>query len=115
MTPPESRATSASASGARARGLAGTAWALDFRPYSLHHLRQVLRVCSFSPCALPPALPPYACPLAFRPQGRRLTSRMSSASYSAYPEGVVSCHGAGRFANSILPFCETDKPTSSFL
>ena len=29
---------------------------------------------------------------------------MSSESYPGYPECVVSCHGAGRLANSIRPF-----------
>src|SRR5262249_11278035 len=62
---------------------------------------QVLRVCSFSTFSLPPAFPPCCCPLAFRPQVRRLTSRMSSASYPGYPECVVSYHGADRLANSI--------------
>src|SRR5262245_38606594 len=62
---------------------------------------QVLRVCRFSTFALPPALPPCCCPLAFQRQVRRLTYRMSSESYPGYPECVVSCHGAGRFANSI--------------
>ena len=62
---------------------------------------QVLRVCRFSTFALPPAFPPCSCPLAFQRQVRRLTSRMSSESYPGYPECVVSCHGAGRFANSI--------------
>ena len=64
---------------------------------------QVLRVCSFSTFALPPAFPPCSCPLAFQRQVRRLTSRMSSESYPGYPECVVSCHGAGRLANSICP------------
>jgi hypothetical protein len=32
---------------------------------------------------------------------------MSSESYLGYPECVVSCHGAGRLANSIRPFFET--------
>src|SRR5262249_32352804 len=64
---------------------------------------QVLRVCRFSTFSLPPAFPPCCCPLAFRRQVRRLTSRMSSESYPGYPECVVSCHGAGRFANSITP------------
>ena len=67
---------------------------------------QVLRVCSFSTFSLPPAFPPCYCPLAFRRQVRRLTSRMSSESYPGYPECVVSCHGAGRLDNSIPPFCE---------
>jgi hypothetical protein len=65
---------------------------------------QVLRVCSFSTFALPPAFPPCCCPLAFRRQVRRLTSRMSSESYPGSPECVVSCHGAGRLANSIRPY-----------
>jgi len=46
-------------------------------------------------------LPPCCCPLAFQHQVRRLASRMSSESYPGYPECVVSCHGADRFANSI--------------
>ena len=41
------------------------------------------------------------------PSLRRLTSRMSSESYPGYPECVVSCHGAGGFANSIRPFFDT--------
>ena len=32
---------------------------------------------------------------------------MSSESYPGYPECVVSCHGAGRLANSIGPIFET--------
>src|SRR5215467_8681080 len=82
-------------------GLAGTNWELDFKQCSFHHIMQVLRVCSFSTFALPPAFPPCYCPLAFQRQVRRLTSRMSSESYPGYPECVVSCHGAERFANSI--------------
>ena len=82
-------------------GLAGTDWELDFKQCSFHHIMQVLRVCRFSTFALPPAFPPCCCPLAFRHQVRRLASRMSSESYPGYPECVVSCHGAGRFANSI--------------
>src|SRR5262245_51687856 len=70
---------------------------------------QVLRVCSFSTFALPPAFPPCCCPLAFRRQVRRLTSRMSSESYPGSPECVVSCHGAGRLANSIPPIRETSR------
>src|SRR5262249_61396309 len=62
---------------------------------------QVLQVCSFSTFTLPPAFPPCCCPLAFRRQVRRLTYRMSSESYPGSPECVVSCHGAGRLANSI--------------
>ena len=105
VTPPSSRAKSASSLGALAMGLAGTDSELDFRQYSFHHIMQVLRVCSFSTFALPPALPPCYCPLAFRRQVRRLTSRMSSESYPGYPECVVSCHGAGRLANSIRALC----------
>jgi hypothetical protein len=41
---------------------------------------------------------------------RRLTSRISSESYPGYPECVVSCHGAGRFANSIRSFFPTPLP-----
>jgi len=68
---------------------------------------QVLRVCRFSTFALPPALPPCCCPLAFQHQVRRPASRMSSESYPGYPECVVSCHGAGGFANSIR-FCSSN-------
>ena len=68
---------------------------------------QVLQVCSFSTFTLPPAFPPCSCPLAFRHQVRRLTSRMSSESYPGSPECVVSCHGAGRLTNSIPPFFAT--------
>src|SRR5713226_5654283 len=77
---------------------------------------QVLRVCSFSTFSLPPAFPPCSCPLAFQRQVRRLTSRMSSESYPGYPECAVSCHGAGRFANSIPPFFDTtpDSKTRGF-
>ena len=107
VTPIESRAQSASSSGALATGLAGTDWELDFKQCSFHHIMQVLRVCRFSTFALPPAFPPCCCPLAFRHQVRRLASRMSSESYPGYPECVVSCHGADRFANSIRTFCET--------
>ena len=71
---------------------------------------QVLRVCRFSTFALPPAFPPCSCPLAFQRQVRRLTSRMSSESYPGYPECVVSCHGADRFANSIPTDCKTRDP-----
>src|SRR5256885_16141076 len=67
---------------------------------SFHHIMQVLRVCRFSTFALPPALLPCCCPLAFQPQVRRLTSRMSSESSPGYPECVVSCHGAGRPSSS---------------
>ena len=81
-------------------GLAGTNGELDFKPCSFHHLMQVLRVCRFSTFALPPAFPPCYCPLAFQHPVRRPTSRMSSESYPGSPECVVSCHGAGRFANS---------------
>ena len=82
-------------------GLAGTNWELDFKQCSFHHIMQVLRVCRFSTFSLPPAFPPCYCPLAFQRQVRRLTYRMSSESYPGYPECVVSCHGAGRLANSI--------------
>ena len=85
-------------------GLAGTDWELDFKQCSFHHIMQVLRVCRFSTFALPPALPPCCCPLAFQHQVRRLASRMSSESYPGYPECVVSCHGADRLTNSIRPF-----------
>jgi len=112
VTPPSSRAKSASSLGALARGLAGTNWELDFRQYSFHHIMQVLRVCSFSTFALPPALPPCCCPLAFRRQVRRLTSRMSSESYPGSPECVVSCHGAGRLTNSITEILKHLKRSS---
>ncbi len=76
-------------------GLPGTNWELDFKQCSFRHIMQVLRVCSFSAFSLPPALPPCSCPLAFRRQVRRLTSRISSESYPGAQEYVVSCHGAG--------------------
>ena len=76
-------------------GLPGTNWELDFKQCSFRHIMQVLRVCSFSAFSLPPALPPCYCPLAFRRQVRRLTSRISSESYPGAQEDVVSCHGAG--------------------
>jgi hypothetical protein len=38
---------------------------------------------------------------------RRLTYRISSESYPGNQGCVVSCHGAGRFANSIPPIFET--------
>ena len=76
-------------------GLSGTNWELDFKQCSFRHIMQVLRVCSFSAFSLPPALPPCYCPLAFRRQVRRLTSRISSESYPGAQEYVVSCHGAG--------------------
>src|SRR2546429_5904855 len=63
---------------------------------------QVLRVCRFSTFALPPALPPCCCPLAFQHQVRRLASRISSESYPGYPECVVSCHGADRVLQQYL-------------
>jgi len=96
---------SVSSSGALAIGYVGTNWELDFKQCSFHHIMQVLRVCRFSTFALPPALPPCCCPLAFQHQVRRLASRISSESYPGYPECAVSCHGAGRFANSIRPLC----------
>ena len=68
---------------------------------------QVLRVCRFSTFSLPPAFPPCCCPLAFQRQVRRLTYKMSSESYPGYPECAVSCHGAGRLANSIPTFVTT--------
>src|SRR3954454_1652372 len=74
---------------------------------------QVLRVYRFSTFALPPALPPCCCPLAFQRQVRRLTSRISSESYPGYPECIVSCHGADRFANSIRRLDE--KPIEDLL
>ena len=66
VTPIESRAQSASSSGALATGLAGTDWELDFKQCSFHHIMQVLRVWSFSAFSLPPAFPPCYCPLIFR-------------------------------------------------
>src|SRR5215831_19197306 len=58
---------------------------------------QVLRVCSFSAFSLPPAFPPCSCPLAFRHQVRRLTSRRSSDSYPGNQECVANYHGAEEF------------------
>src|SRR5437773_9281261 len=88
-------------------GLAETDWELDFKQCSFHHIMQVLRVCRFSTFSLYPAFPPCYCPLAFQRQVRRLTYRISSESYPGNQGCVVSCHGAGRFANSISPFFET--------
>src|SRR2546430_2241094 len=88
-------------------GLAETDWELDFKQCSFHHIMQVLRVCRFSTFSLSPAFPPCYCPLAFQRQVRRLTSRISSESYPGNQGCVVSCHGAGRFANSIPPIYET--------
>ena len=99
VTEPLARATSSS--GALAMGHDGTNWELDFRQCSFHHIMQVWRVGAFCAFSAPPAFPPCSCSLAFRHQVRRLTSRMSSESYPGSPECVVSCHGAGRFANSI--------------
>src|SRR5439155_22878741 len=82
-------------------GLAETDWELDFKQCSFHHIMQVLRVCRFSTFSLSPAFPPCYCPLAFQRQVRRLTYRISSESYPGNQGCVVSCHGAGRFANSI--------------
>ena len=81
-------------------GLSGTDWELDLQQWSCRHIMQVLRVDSFSACSLSPALPPCSCPLAFQRQGRRLTSRISSESYPAVQEYVVSCHGAARSLGS---------------
>src|SRR5712692_4217839 len=88
-------------------GLAGTDWELDFKQCSFHHIMQVLRVYRFSTFSLSPAFPPCYCPLAFQRQVRRLTSRISSESYPGNQGCVVSCHGAGRFANSIRWFFAT--------
>ena len=115
VTPIESRAQSASSSGALATGLAGTDWELDFKQCSFHHIMQVLRVCRFSTFSLPPALPPCCCPLAFQHQVRRLASRISSESYPGYPECVVSCHGAGRLANSIRAFFRVSRPRMTLM
>ena len=79
----------------------GTNWELGFRQSSFHHTMQVLRNSTFCVFSVLSAFPPCSCPLAFQRQVRRLTSRMSSESYPGYPECVVSCHGAGRLANSI--------------
>ena len=87
----------------------GTNWELGFKQYSFHHAFQVLRVCNLSAFSLPPAFPPCSCPLAFQRQVRRLTSRMSSESYPGYPECVVSCHGAGRLANSVCTLFRQDE------
>src|SRR5207247_10961829 len=88
-------------------GLAGTDWELDFKQCSFHHIMQVLRVCRFSTFSLSPAFPPCYCPLAFQRQVRRLTYRISYESYPGNEGSVVSCHVAGRFANSIGCFFET--------
>src|SRR6266852_4432622 len=70
--------------GALAMGHDGSNWELGFKQYSFHHAFQVLRVCNFSACSLPPAFPPCSCPLAFRHQVRRLTSGRSSDFPSTY-------------------------------
>src|SRR6266849_212129 len=75
----------------------GTNWELDFKQCSFHHIMQVLRVCAFCAFSSPPAFPPCSCPLAFRHQVRRLTSRISSESYPGDQECVANCHGAGEF------------------
>src|SRR5215510_73478 len=72
----------------------GTNWELDFRQCSFHHIMQVLRVCAFCAFSAPPAFPPCSCPLAFRPQVRRLTSRISSESHPGNQECVTNYHGA---------------------
>jgi|SRR5437899_12894732 len=94
-------------------GLAGTDWELDFKQCSFHHIMQVLRVYRFSTFSLSPAFPPCYCPLAFQRQVRRLTYRISSESYPGNQGCVVSCHGAGRFANSIRWFSETTATVSA--
>src|SRR6266446_6998289 len=58
---------------------------------------QVLRVCVFCAFSAPPAFPPCSCPLAFRHQVRRLTSRISSESHPGSQECVTNYHGAGEF------------------
>jgi hypothetical protein len=55
---------------------------------------QVLRVCAFCAFSAPPAFPPCYCPLAFRHQVRRLTSRISSESHPGSQECVTNYHGA---------------------
>src|SRR5229473_5691499 len=93
----QSLTRSISSSGALAIGYVGTNWALDFRQCSFHHIMQVLRVCAFCAFSAPPAFPPCSCPLAFRHQVRRLTSRISSESYPGSQECVTHYHGAGEF------------------
>src|SRR5687767_12827105 len=93
-------------------GLSGTDWELDVKQWSFRHIRQVLRVYSFSACSLSPAFPPCSCPLAFQHQVRRLTSRISSESYPGVQEYVVSCHGAagsdnGHYVAHGLPLLDT--------
>src|SRR3989442_3829151 len=58
---------------------------------------QVLRVCTFCAFSAPPAFPPCSCPLAFRHQVRRLTSRISSESHPGSQECVTNYHGAEAF------------------
>src|SRR5439155_2725762 len=74
-----------------------TNWELDFKQCSFHHIMQVLRVCAFCAFSAPPAFPPCYCPLAFRHQVRRLTSRISSESHPGSQECVTNYHGAGEF------------------
>ena len=58
---------------------------------------QVLRVYDFSAFSSSPAFPPCYCPLAFRPQVRCLTYKISSESYPGTQECIANCHGAGAF------------------
>src|SRR5215831_10791933 len=78
-------------------GYVGTNLELDFRQCSFHHIMQVLRVCAFCAFSAPPAFPPCSCPLAFRHQVRRLTSRISSESHPGNQECVTNYHGAEEF------------------
>jgi hypothetical protein len=94
VTEPLARAPSSS--GARAMGHDGANGELDFRQGSFHHIRQVLRGCAFCAFSAPPAFPPCSCSRAFRHQGRRLTSRISSESSPGSQECVANCHGAAR-------------------
>ena len=55
----------------------------------MQHLRSASR---FSAMLLSPSL---------SASGKAADPQMSSESYPGYPECVVSCHGAERFANSI--------------
>src|SRR5712691_13214650 len=60
-------------SDALAMGQLKTNWELGFRQSSFHHTMQVLRNSTFCVFSVLSAFPPCSCPLAFRPQVKRLT------------------------------------------
>ena len=75
----------------------------DVKQCRFHHIRQVVRGSSVSPFALAPVLPPCYCPLAFRHEVRRLTSRISSESYPGIQVCRVRCRGADEFGKCLTP------------